>query len=235
MISLAGNHAYQNGYGADNPSFENNTGNNVISSTIKEKSPYKYDIKFQNIAMTHSSFLCYKDYNDFTYGDQLSGGWGCGWTAHNQSYDFYFSGKNDTYQSSQNLKTFDQSYQFTGSGPYGLQQTSWNFTDNNSSSVWNRALGKSSDTTGLQTQSSNWNVSTSLTSSTSTKLLGLQAINPFAENTKDTNINRPQLQTAYRRVDDNFSGDQSHPVPDDSTTNNINGARAGLVRKPPNR
>jgi hypothetical protein len=91
--------------------------------------------------------------------------------------------------------------------------------------VWNRALGKTSI---FSVEINKWNqashndVATPLIDNT--QLLGLQAIN--SSSNRDSNVNRPRLQTSWRRANDVF-GDNSYDtnriVPDD---NSISGPRA---------
>jgi hypothetical protein len=145
---------------------------------------------------------------------------GCGWNSSNTLYNLAFQGKDE------NSKSL-QEYQFgVSSAVDGSKISAWNITAGaDSVSISNRAIGQAI-LSGSQT--SNSKNATPLNQDSS-YLLGLQALAPAVNwvGNKDSNTNRPQLNTSFRRVDDDFGGVISA---DDKS---INGriARTGIYNK----
>jgi hypothetical protein len=188
---------------------------------------YQYTVLNQDLAMTYSGPDCSKTQGVYTFGNKLKTA--CAWDNYNQYYDAYFS-ETGKYTSDSTI-TVNQSYQFKGQNSNEINVKQWNYTlISGTESIWNRALGKASTgTLKASNQSSNSANATqlqSLASQNQSYLLGLQATNSV--NNRDSNSNRLQLNTSFVRVGDN-SSDYNRTeffIPDDSKTNNINGARA---------
>jgi hypothetical protein len=178
-----------------------------------------------SLSATWSDATCTQGPFNYIFGNPV--GNRCGWFDGSQFFDYLFSGKNSEYMDNQNHANFNQNYQFTGYTASGSRLTHWNTTTANSRGIFNRALGQSLSLGAISqaNQSSNSIVATDIIGS---YLLGLQSVN--AINNLDTNSNRPQLNVSYRRPNDIFSNSNSYMVPDDSTTNNIGGARARTGR-----
>jgi hypothetical protein len=189
---------------------------------------YNYQVNGHVLSPTYDTPLCSLKNDEYTFGNTISGG--CGLTTVNQLYDFYFKGESEAYNE-QNISQYQQDYDFASTTIIGNKIAQWNQTrDYYRQLIVNRSLGKTSDLPVLTdaTQSSHPIVATSLEDNSN--LLGLQSTN--ATDKRDSNTYRPQLQTSYRIAGDIF---HTTAIPDDSEVNDINGARAGLVRKPPNR
>jgi hypothetical protein len=191
--------------------------------TNKHENKYQFSMKIQNLGVSGSLGCGYYSQGNFKFGQSLGtsqqGQDGCGWRSYTPNRDIIFSG-NDSLYYDQNVEYSKQTYQFLSQNVLGQENYQWNLTNSyNSESIWNRALGKTIDGNfTVANQSSNSIVATDINSS---NLLGLQSLNA-TDNKNDSNTYRPQLQTSYRRTGDAFNG----AIPDDSTTNNINGARA---------
>jgi hypothetical protein len=144
-----------------------------------------------------------KEQENYNFGGTLNSG-SCIWAVDSLSYDFVFNGKIDNYNG-QNLAGFNQEYQFKGMDTNKLGAISWNHTYNNYNNIWNRALGEAfnnNDNLIRANQSSHSQNATHLNGGSF--LLGLQSVNSISN--QDININRPQLQTSWRNIGDNFSG-----------------------------
>jgi hypothetical protein len=198
----------------------------LYNTSTNKSNDYGYSIKGSVLRMTDSEAKCSLGEFSYTFNSAVGT---CAWVERDSIYNYNFRGKDETY-SNQKLLTYNQDYQFTGENLMGTKLANWNLTyDFTSMSLWNRALGSAnpnaSNVFTQKVQSSNVAVATKLGTSDS-YLLGQQSINSVAS--RDFNTNRPQIQTSWRQFRDNF-GDNARSdylVPDDSKTNNINGARA---------
>jgi hypothetical protein len=187
---------------------------------LQDKTTYSLDIKRQELSPFVANSNIYKKQDNYAFDERLSR---YGWNGYTQYNDFIFQGSEN--YNSQAISPLYQNYSFTGANIANVGYSEWNYTyTNNSNSTWNRALGTTASTTSpssFSNQANNSNNATSLIGGSN--ILGLQAINfPGNSNYNDTNTNRPQLNPQYRKIGDLFDD----AVTDDSTTNNISGARA---------
>jgi hypothetical protein len=150
------------------------------------------------------------------------------WATDGQNYDFTFQGKGN--YSSINVNTSAQEYQLASTvidlptSPWGQ----WNLTVNtNLNNKALRALGTAQTGTDYATQANNNNVATQLASSSS-KLLGLQTINPYSS--RDMNTYRPQLYTSYVRQNDFFGylAEKDSPINNDNSNSGA-ASRTGKI------
>jgi hypothetical protein len=177
---------------------KNSAGVSTTGPSNFHETEYGFNVKKESVSLTASHWCYESNLAAYSFGGQLTGGPNCSWGEYNQSYDFLFQGNNASYEN------YNQNYQFiAGLAESGAQLRYWNATINRAtSSVWNRGLGNTNNSASQTSNSAN---ATPLNQNSS-YLLGLQSIAIdeiwYVSESKDTNTNRPQLQTSYRRAND---------------------------------
>jgi hypothetical protein len=220
MITLAGNTAGQNG-----SKDASGQGDQVVKSVLVDKIKNNYQITKRVISIKSAHACMNRPESTFTAGGYLMQD--CGWDDVDKQIDLHF------YAKEQNYPFYNQDYALitplingNGGGSYNLTSSTFY------SPSPNRALGNiiSMEPSTSQNQASNEIVST-LTSNT--RLLGLQSVN--SSSNRDSNTNRPQLQTFYRIQNDNiggvisYKGDEKTPV-DASTVRTTAGINSAITR-----
>jgi hypothetical protein len=159
---------------------------------------YSFRMLESGVSPTSANSCLARERSKYNFGKDLTLGDGCMWSTYNRIDDLLIQGKTTNEKHSQN-------YQWNGTLVEGTRTSDWNVSgSSDGNTISNRAIGQTSETTEVTTvknQSSNSSNSTELNKGAS--LLGLQSLTP-RYNKLDTNSNRPQLQTLYRRVDDAF-------------------------------
>jgi hypothetical protein len=155
---------------------------------------YSFQMIESGVSLASGNSCMARERSKYNFGRDLTVGDGCMWSTYNRLDDLLAQGKGSNEKHLQN-------YQWNGTLVVGTSNYGWNVTGGaDSDTVWNRSLGKPNDDTP---QASNLSKATKLNDDSF--LLGLQELT-VRWNTQDTNINRPQLQTAHRRTGDDFGG-----------------------------
>jgi hypothetical protein len=192
------------------------TGSITTGTSNYHESQYSFDVKRNVRSVTSSSTSYSASQANYSFGQNLANT--SAWRYLDQVYDFVFKGKSD------DLKNYNQTYQFPGEDFYGLNYQKYNATEGvDYYSIDNRALGKTKDS-GSQT--SNEKNATKLNDNS--YLLGYQAIQSMVSlnSNKDSNSYRPQLNVSWRK-----SGDLMHTIDAIPNDDSIWGAKARTGQK----
>jgi hypothetical protein len=201
-------------------------GSHVITSSLTDKTTYKYGIQDMTLSPTYSSYLCSRRQSEYNFKDAVS--YNCPWTISNQNYDIYFNGRDNAYEK------YNQNYQFKGNGINSLSSNQWNYSDgSDGDSIWNRALGsaKSYSIFSQKNQSNNVTTATPFAGDES-YLLGLQSVNSMVG--KDSNTYRPQLQLSGKQKGEVFDREDSNVISENGldAANRYNGSTITRTGQP---